>query len=242
MTIQRDDPERRPGSASILRMSVPELAQWSSVVHAFTGDCGPWETSIQRKMAFWNELAGPFGFEEPHVARLHQVHGAGVVEVNSGGDSGEGDALICREPGVLLAIRTADCVPILVSNGSEVAAIHAGWRGLVAGVIEATLRQMVANECVAVVGPCIAVEKYEVGEEVVNAVADCGVPQSVFLRRDLGAKPHVSLRAAAAWKLQQWGVQTAHLDHCTWSDSRFPSYRRNGPLSGRMISMIGLKC
>ena len=63
----------------------------------------------------------------------------------------------------MLAIHAADCVPILVSNGSEVAAIHAGWRGLVAGVIEATLRQMVANECVAVVGPCIAVEKYEVG-------------------------------------------------------------------------------
>ena len=63
MTIQRDDPERRPGSASILRMSVPELAQWSSVVHAFTGDCGPWETSIQRKMAFWNELAGPLALK-----------------------------------------------------------------------------------------------------------------------------------------------------------------------------------
>ena len=98
------------------------------------------------------------------------------------------------------------------------------------------------SECVATVGPCISVDHYEVGEEVVNAVAGCGVPLDVFVQRDLGPKPHVNLRAAAAWKLDQMGVKTSHLEHCTYADVRFPSYRRNGPLSGRMLSMIGLKC
>ena len=136
MTNRTRDPLETTGQSIELRLTDPELGRWAHVSHTFTGDCGPWESSASRMVAFWNELAAPLGFRGEHVARLHQVHGSDVVEVNAGGDCGEGDALISRVPGVLIAIRTADCVPILVSNGSEVAAIHAGWRGLVAGVIE----------------------------------------------------------------------------------------------------------
>ena len=109
-------------------------------------------------------------------------------------------------------------------------------------MIESTLGRLSLQGCRAVIGPCISVEAYEVGPELVVAVAECGVPRDTFLREDLGPKPHVDLRAAATWKLTQLGLQPAHISHCTWGDPRFPSYRRNGPLSGRMLSLIGLRC
>jgi copper oxidase (laccase) domain-containing protein len=128
-----------------------------------------------------------------------------------------------------------------VAGDGEVAAIHAGWRGLVAGVIEATIEQL-QEPLRAAIGPCICVAHYEVGYELVAALKACGVPREVCTRDDLGPRPHVNLRAAAEWKLEQLGVPCEQLDLCTWEDPRFPSYRRNGPLSGRMASVIGLRC
>ena len=218
------------------------LSEVAGVIHGFSDDRGAWTPDPDQTQAFWSGLAVPLGFKGHEVARLHQVHGRTVVEVVSGMDQGEGDALITRTPGVLLSVRTADCVPILLASEGEVAAVHAGWRGLVAGVIEATLDRLHSVPLAATIGPCISVEHYEVGSELVDEVAACGVPAEVFLREDLGDRPHVDLKRAAAWKLEQAGIRTEVLPVCTWEDERFPSYRRNGPLSGRMAALIGFRC
>ena len=219
----------------------PLMSAVPGVVHCFTDDQGPWSPDPEHNRAFWSGIATPLGFSGPQTARLNQVHGIEVIEAREGGDLGIGDALISRTPGVLLSIRTADCVPILMASENEVAAIHAGWRGLVAGIIEATVECFQRPILAAAVGPCIGVHRYEVGPELVDALSGCGVPESVFLRADIGPKPHINLRQSAAWKLSQFGIDAEVSPVCTWEDERFPSYRRNGPLSGRMASLIGLQ-
>src|SRR4030095_5337963 len=106
--------------------------------------------------------------------RLHQVHGAGVVRVKRGAAVGRttpGGALVSDAPARSIAVRVADCVPVLLAtrDGRTVAAVHAGWRGTVAGVLPATLREMRAaspRDVVAAIGPCISFEAFEVGPEV----------------------------------------------------------------------------
>src|SRR5262249_17356629 len=106
---------------------------------------------------------------------LHQVHGDRSLRITEEVLAGEpeADAAFTREPGAVLAILTADCLPILLCarDGSEVAAIHAGWRGLAAGVIENCLRRLATApaELSAWIGPAIGAASYEVGAEVRNA-------------------------------------------------------------------------
>src|SRR4051794_19807640 len=110
--------------------------------------------------------------------RLHQVHGAGVVRVKRGEPfdrTTQGDALVSDDPTRSIAVRVADCVPILLAtrDGRTVATVHAGWRGTGAGVLPATLRAMGApsREIIAAVGPCISFEAFEVGGEVLDEFA-----------------------------------------------------------------------
>jgi YfiH family protein len=170
---------------------------------------------------------------------LSQVHGAGVVVAERAGMLGEGDALITRQRGLLLAIRTADCVPILVvGDDGELAAIHAGWRGLAAGVIPAALTAMTAPH-LAVVGPCISAAAYEVGEEVIAGIVAAGVPEAIVADRSRGVRPHADLKAAARWQLARHGVSVEVLPECTLLDPDLHSYRRDGARSGRLAAVIG---
>ncbi|HMM58341.1 MAG TPA: peptidoglycan editing factor PgeF [Rudaea sp.] len=179
---------------------------------------------------------------------LQQVHGDRVLRMTCELPDGEpqADAVFSAEPGVVLVIQTADCLPILLcaDDGSEIAAIHAGWRGLAGGVIEACVRRltMPPSRLLAWLGPAIGPASYEVGEEVrVAFVESDPAAESAFAATRPGHW-HCDLYALARRRLAALGVTRIHgggFD--TLADARFYSYRRDGARSGRMASLIWLK-
>lgn len=182
------------------------------------------------------------------VALLSQVHGAVVVRVDAplGPHTahGEADAAVTTELGVALAVRVADCVPVLLASPRGVAVAHAGWRGTAGGVVAATVQALLAAtaeapEAVrAFIGPHISAEAYEVGEEVVEGLRASGLPEGVFRRRG-PRRDHVDLGAAVAWQLESAGVCQIHaLRACTARDDRFYSHRRDGAATGRLAGVI----
>jgi hypothetical protein len=129
-----------------------------------------------------------------------------------------------------------------VAGDGVVAAIHAGWRGLAAGVIPATIAKLSGRGPLsAVVGPSICMQCYEVGEEVVEGIART-VPTRDFVDRSR-EKPHVDGGAAAVAQLRSAGVgQVERLDVCTRCDSRLWSHREEGASAGRQAGVVGLRC
>lgn len=178
---------------------------------------------------------------------LHQVHGVSVAKLGPlpSVDEPEADAVVSHIPGTVLAILTADCLPVLfcADDGSEIGAAHAGWRGLAGGVLEATLTQLETppSRVLAWLGPCIGPISYEVGEDVRQAfVASDVAAASCFVPTRLGHW-FADLAALARRRLQAAGVQRIHgggFD--THADARFYSYRRDGVHSGRFASLIWL--
>ena len=189
----------------------------------------------------WAAAALDTGLVAP-VARMRQVHGPVVLEVTAPGDAGEADALWTRVPGLLLAVVTADCVPVLLASEGAVAVVHAGWRGLAAGVIPAALAEM-PGPCVASIGPCISAASYETGEDVVQAIVDAGVPEAhVARRRPDWARVHTDVAAAAAWQCRAAGcVSVEVLGIDTRTTHAFASFRRDGTRAGRNASLIGMR-
>ena len=190
---------------------------------------------------------------------ISQVHGNGVVDaatVGPGqsvrtGDMRVGDASIAVQPGVVCAILTADCLPVLFADldGKVVGAAHAGWRGLAGGVLGATLgamRAAGAGEITAWMGPAIGPLAFEVGQDVFDsfAVALPGVDIGFAFRRqpELGGKYLADMFALARLMLERDGVRSiAGGIHCTATErDRFYSYRRDG-VTGRQASLIWLK-
>lgn len=190
----------------------------------------------------WGRAARSMGVAEMGVAFVSQVHGDAVLRAPRAGLVGEADALITDVKGLLIAVRTADCVPILVAGQGVVAAIHAGWRGLAAGVIPQTIRKLSgAGPFVAAVGPAIGVSCYEVGEEVVTGIG-CLVPEEAFVLRNR-IRPHVDLAAAAAYQLRDAGIDNVEVTNiCTFSDDRLWSHRREADQAGRQAGLVGLRC
>jgi len=176
---------------------------------------------------------------------LRQVHGTAVAHCGPQAPSGEpqADAAVTGTPGTVLAILTADCLPVLLctQDGHAVAAAHAGWRGLAAGVLEATLAGMPApaTQVLAWLGPCIGAASYEVGAEVREAfVAHDPAADASFAATRPGHW-HCNLAALARQRLQAAGVQAVYgggFDTC--GDPRWYSYRRDGRHSGRFASLI----
>jgi hypothetical protein len=171
----------------------------------------------------------------------HKADGENATKERS--DEPEADASVTRTPGVVLAIKTADCLPVLfcADNGSEIAAAHAGWRGLSAGVLENTLgvMQTPRENILAWLGPAIAAQSYEVGDEVrASFLAHDSATTSAFTATRSG---HwlCDLYALARQRLQAAGVARIFgggLD--TFTDPRLHSYRRDGAHSGRMVSLV----
>lgn len=175
-------------------------------------------------------------------AWLRQVHGTRVVDAAQGGC--EADAARTGRAGVVCAVLTADCLPLLLCNsaGTQVAAVHAGWRGLAAGVIEAALDGMgEGKEIMAWLGPAIGPAAFEVGDEV----------QAAFMTQDASTQAAFQPLPAGRWladiyqlarrRLAAGGVTRIYGGHwCTYSETeRFYSYRRDG-ICGRMATMIWL--
>lgn len=176
---------------------------------------------------------------------LQQVHGCEVLTLNrlSAADA-LADAAFTTEPGVVATVMTADCLPLLLcdSAGTQVAAIHAGWRGLCNGVIEATLAKFAAPETVMVyLGPAISQAAFEVGAEVRAAFLAQSAEAAQAFKPGAGAKFFADLYLLARQRLQQQGVSQIYGGHyCTYQQPQlFFSYRRDGQ-TGRMASSVWL--
>lgn len=170
---------------------------------------------------------------------LHQVHGAEVVRVHSAGEgaASQADAAITAVDRAVVAVQTADCVPVLfVGSNGMVGAAHAGWRGAAAGVLPATVERLRAGECgdlAAVVGPAIGAECYEFGADDLDVVAKA-LGDEVRGQTSAGA-PALDLVAGVVLQLERLGVQTTNLDRCTACTGSFHSHRARGD-KGRQVA------
>jgi YfiH family protein len=198
------------------------------------------------------------GVDRIFVAR--QVHGAAVVRVRAG-DTLEGvaaveaDALVSDAAGVTLGIYVADCVPALIADlrTGAVAAVHAGWRGTVAGVLPAAVQRLVADlgarpgDLRVALGPAIGVCCFEVGDEVVAAVEQAvpNVAASGAIRGGPRGRAHVDLKQIILMQLAAAGVPASQVDagpECTSCQrERFFSYRRDQGRTGQAIGFISVK-
>lgn len=178
---------------------------------------------------------------------LNQVHGTKVLNAAQIQPRAEADASYSREPGVVCTIMTADCLPVFFSDdkGREVAVAHAGWRGLVAGVLEATVDAMEAPPAriMAWLGPAIGPEQFEVGDEVRAAFSNENPAAMQAFKPSPKGRWLADIYVLARLRLEQSGVKSISGGNlCTFSDdSNFYSYRRDSCQSGRMVSLIWTK-
>jgi YfiH family protein len=179
-------------------------------------------------------------------AWLEQIHSDIVVEVASASPPPRADASVARIAGSVCAILTADCLPVLFCSrdGDRVAAAHAGWRGLAAGILDTTVGSLglPGGELIAWLGPAISQQAYEVGDDV----------RIACLARDSGAASAFKPNARGRWQcdlyqlarrnLAQLGVHAVYGgDYCTYADSdRFYSFRRDGQC-GRMATLVWME-
>jgi hypothetical protein len=173
---------------------------------------------------------------------LPQVHGIGVADLDSAAAPDAADAAVARGFAVC-AILTADCLPVVFAaeSGETVAAAHAGWRGLAAGVIEATVRAMGVppGSLVAWLGPAIGPKHFEVGTEVQDAFL-AGDPEAVAaFEPNARGRFMADLRMLARRRLQRLGVSRIYGgDDCTFAQpDRYYSHRRDG-ITGRQATLI----
>jgi YfiH family protein len=179
-------------------------------------------------------------------AWLNQVHGVEVANldvVSSAGVPISADASVTSRIGTVCVVMVADCLPVLFSSrdGSRIAAAHAGWRGLISGVLEQSIQTLgvPGHELRAWVGPCISRQHFEVGEEV----------REEFVQLDAGASQHFERNPRGRWQADLIGLARRRLkargitdisggEWCTFADrGRFYSHRRDGR-GGRMAALI----
>lgn len=178
-------------------------------------------------------------------AWLNQVHGIGIVEADPT-QLVEADASWTAQTGIASAVLTADCLPVLFCDraGSRVAAAHAGWRGLAAGVLEATLAALAvpAEEILVWLGPAIGPRSFEVGPEVRDAMLATHPEAAQSFRASTRAGHFLAdLYQLARLRLAASGVTAVYGGgFCTYQDSRFYSYRRQAR-TGRFASLIWIE-
>ncbi len=186
---------------------------------------------------------------------VHQVHSQNVVTVDAplNGERPKADALVTNVPGLALTILTADCQPVLFADpdANVIGAAHAGWRGALDGVLEATLDTMESlgakrENISAVIGPTISQAAYEVGPEFLDDFMAESPENARFFANGQGDRLQFDLPAFGLHRLRQANVGNAEWTrHCTYSDAdRFYSYRRSTHANeadyGRLISAIRL--
>lgn len=209
----------------------------------------------------FRRVLATIGADRRRVVQVHQVHGAGVLVAERGEAGGQtagaidwgevkADAIVTDDPGCVLAVRVADCCPVLLASGdgAVVAAVHAGWRGVISGVAPAAIRAMRelgAQNIIAAIGPCISADHFEVGPEVIaefQRVFGAGTAAVRPIRTDSG-KALVDLKGSLAQQLRECGVgRVETLPHCTVRDAElFFSHRRESGVTGRMAAVIGAR-
>ena len=201
-----------------------------------------------------DRVAAAMGVAPQAMVGVHQIHSADVLTVSGPLDAPvQADALVTATPGLLLTVLTADCQPVLFADrqAGVVGAAHAGWRGALEGVLEATVEAMEAlgadrAHITAVIGPCISQRAYEVGHDFMENFLTEDPDYGRFFSGGPAGKPMFDLPAFGLHRLREAGVGEAEWTrHCTYSDSeRFYSYRRTTHTGeadyGRLISTIRL--
>lgn len=199
-------------------------------------------------------VAEAMGVGPEALVTVHQVHSARAIQVTGPMSiRPEADALVTATPGVLLSVLTADCQPVLFSDpqAQVIGAAHAGWRGAVDGVLEATLDAMEAlgarrQQISAVIGPTISQSAYEVGPEFFDRFRAEDEASTRFFANGTGDRMLFDLPGYGLYRLREAGVGHAEwTGHCTYRDpARFYSFRRTTHAGeadyGRLISTIRL--
>lgn len=205
------------------------------------------ETNIRQNFAtLCSEASLP---RMPHTAR--QVHAAATLWCSGDGfdHTDEADILLTDQPGCAVAVRTADCLPLLLADPDKgiAAAVHAGWRGTVADAsgtaVEAMVQAGASREgIIAALGPCIGSCCFETGEDVASQLADCVGNGATAVHRN--PQPHVDLSAINTMQLLAAGLRFDHIEvHniCTCCHPRrFFSYRRDAERTGRHLGVVAV--
>lgn len=184
-----------------------------------------------------------------------QTHSTNVAWVDHPGEIADTDAVITSLPGLCVAVKTADCIPVLLYDEALhlIAAIHAGWRGTVGKIVEKTIHEMGSRgeDIRAIIGPGISLEAFEIGDEVYEAFHQAGFPVSLIAKRfavqmsqndSRISKWHIDLWEANKWLLEQCGVGSVYVSGiCTYNNtSDFYSARQETINTGRNINGIML--
>jgi len=176
---------------------------------------------------------------------LRQVHGVNLIDAARAPVAPEADGAFAKQPGAVCAVLTADCLPVLLCDGAgtRVAVLHAGWRGLAAGVIEQGVQALgvPGHDLLAWLGPAIGPQAFEVGPEVRDAFMRRDARAADAFRSSNGDRYRADIYLLARQRLMRLGIETVYGGgFCTVTDhARFYSYRRDGAC-GRMASLIWL--
>lgn len=222
--------------------TVPRLARMAGLVHGF-GRAG-WSEADFLAFAASRDLR-PVIMRQLHSDTIHRLDAVPDKKL-------EGDALMTNVPGLLLVIRTADCLPVLLvdEENRAVAAVHCGWRGTEKRILEKAVTAMgeaygsKPADILAALGPCIGPACYEVGPEVRAAYLKAGLPAIVFCGAPGRERKYLlDLRAANGWLLGTLGVKKGKIFNpgptCTHCEPRLLSYRRNSADPRRMYNFVG---
>jgi YfiH family protein len=181
----------------------------------------------------------------PDIHWLNQVHGDTVLQLPS--EHNEADAVVTSQPGVICAIRTADCLPVIFTNlsGTTIGVAHAGWKGLHKGILLRTIERFedAPEHLAAWIGPAIAQSSYEVGPELRETFINTDPATSVFFAPGNADRFFADLPGIARYQLEQAGIPPHQITGGTWDtfpSPTFHSYRRDAIHSGRMLTLAWL--
>ncbi len=228
-----DDPEvvSQNRARLIEALTLPSPPRWLRQVHG------------TRVVAFKRSCPNPCPLAGEGEANVARAGGGNAAKALSEEPEPEADAAVARTPGAVLAVLTADCLPVLFcdNDGSEIAAVHAGWRGLSAGVLENALAAMRSprEKILAWLGPAIGPQSYEIDDEVRGAFLAHDAQAALAFTATRPGHWHCDLNALAVQRLRAAGIARIFgggFD--TFTDPRFYSYRRDGARSGRFATLI----
>lgn len=201
-----------------------------------TGD-DPSAVSENRRRV--SEALGGTASDPGSWAWARQVHGGDVIEPPGPGRAGDADALVTTDTGIPLLVLVADCAPVALVAGDAIAAVHVGWRGLLAGIVPAAVdvvRSRGHGPLRAVVGPCISAAHYEFGARELEEVTRHVGPQA--RARTAEGAPALDLRAGVRAVLGDAGIEEhTDVDVCTYASDAHFSHRRDG-VTGRQALIV----
>lgn len=261
----------KKSKGTILIYQAENLTQQSDIDHFFTTRTGGVSVEVFRSLNFGTQhgeaenmttnlqiLSASFQFDQSQIILPKQTHSDRIVVITTNYSEqilDDTDALITNLTSVCLAVKTADCVPILLFDpvNKAIAAVHSGWRGTVQNIIGKTIKKMDQtygtnpNNLVAAIGPCISQENYEVGNDVFEYFQKLFPEDKSILRfkEPNGKKAHLNLTEANKRLLIESGVKERSIECsgiCTFSNQNdFYSARRDGQKTGRMLNGIMIK-